>query len=401
MGRASRRKRDKKADRPADAHKFRFMVCAYPDVSVAPVVDLLKAATLYGDEVVLHHSTATMLAAIASVGALDHADLVKTIADLAPYLGDRGGDLERAMVKLETDHGTGAAEILGALLDSASPLRAMISAFDPLAGRTVAEHQQQLVTMRSHLDDVIEEKLVAARIDELMPAIDRGLLTLAPVEERDDFFEAYIDALWAVLSDSRYYPLLDNGIAKLVHAAVREGRFDPPGTARSRGRQAGAVHEFLARLPTFPGARMEEIVDIRDELRSPLTVFRSEMVKVAREMTMDAFDPAFVHVAEEAWVERVAPALAELDDLIKEKRLHRQFGQPAASGGAIGAVGGLITGLVTQEAVLGGSIAASAGVASTVVTTMASRRRIASEIRRRPYLFLYRTEKLLTARSSA
>jgi hypothetical protein len=154
--------------------------------------------------------------------------------------------------------------------------------------------------VRAQLDAVIEEKLVAANVGELLPAIDAGLLTLAPVEEQDDFFQAYIDALWSVLSDPRYYPLLDKGIADLVHAAVREGAFDPPTIGRSRGRQVGAAHEFIARLPTFPAAGMDEIIDVREELRRPLTVFRSEMVKVARDMKADAFDPELLAEAEEA-----------------------------------------------------------------------------------------------------
>lgn len=210
-----------------------------------------------------------------------------------------------------------------------------------------------------------------------------------------------MDALWSVLSDSRYYPLLDKGIADLVHAAVREGAFDPPSIGRSRGRQVGAAHEFIARLPTFPAARMDEIIDVREELRQPLTVFRSEMVKVARDMKSDAFDPDFLAEAEEAWVERVAPALDELHELVEEKRLRRLLGQQATSGGLVGAAGGLVTGLATQDVLFGAAATTVAAATTTVTRALSLRREFVREIGRRPYFFLYRTEQVLNARASA
>lgn len=402
MGKASRRKRERQANRLLDAQKFRIVVCAYPDASLGPTAGLLKAATLYGDEVVLHHPTATMLASIAAIGSLDHGDFLKLIAQLAPHLSAQGEGFRSALARLEAAHSPDATQlILGALSDPTSPIAAAVGALDADAGRTLAEHQAQFASLRAQFDEVIEEQLVAARVGELLPAIEAGLLTLAPIEDQDDFFQAYMDTLWAVLRNSRYYPLLDRGIAELVHAAVREGAFEPPLIGRSRGRQVGAAHEFIARLPTFPAAGMDEIIDVRDELRRPLTDFRAEMVKVARDMKSDAFDPEFLAEAEESWVERVAPALEELHELVEEKRLHRLFGQQATAGGLIGAAGGLVTGLATQDALFGAAATTVAAATSTVASALALRRKLVKEIGRRPYFFLYRTEQVLSAQVSA
>lgn len=402
MGRASRRKREQRETRLLDAQKFRIVVCAYPDTTLGPVAGLLKAATLYGDEVVLHHPTATMLASIAAIRSLGHGDFLNVVTDLAAHLGADGEDFRRSLERLEAAHGPGSAQhILGRLLDPDSPVASVVGAFDSDAGRTLAEQQDQFAGIRAQLDAVIEEQLVAANVGELLPAIEAGLLTLAPIQEQDDFFQAYMDALWSVLSDSRCYPLLDKGIAKLVYAAVREGAFDPPSVSRSRGRQVGAAHEFIARLPTFPAAGMDEIIDVREELRRPLTVFRSEMVKVARGMKSDAFDPDFLVEASEAWVEHVAPALYELDELVEEKRLRRVLGQQATSGGLVGAAGGLVTGLATQDALFGVAATTVAAATTTVTRALSLRRELVREIGRRPYFFLYRTEQVLDARASA
>lgn len=191
MGRASLGKRERRANRLLDAQRFRIVVCAYPDTTLGPVAGLLKAATLYGDEVVLHHPTATMLASIAAIGSLGHGDLLNVMADLAPHLGAHGEDFRLALERLEAEHGPGSAElILGTLLDGDSPVASVVSAFDPNAGRTLAAQQDQFTDLRAQLDAVIEEQLVAANVGELLPAIDAGLLTLAPVQEQDDFFQA-------------------------------------------------------------------------------------------------------------------------------------------------------------------------------------------------------------------
>lgn len=64
-------------------------------------------------------------------------------------------------------------------------------------------------------------------------------------------------------------------------------------------------------------------------------------------------------------------------------------------------MGGLVTGLVTKEAVFAASVGAAVATASTMVNAVALQRKIASEVRRRPYFFLYGTEEFLSARRSA
>lgn len=218
------------------------------------------------------------------------------------------------------------------------------------------------------------------------------------MEDREDFFDSYMTAFWSVLRDRRYYPLLDGGMARIVDAAAREGLFDPPQHARSRGRQTGAASEFLARLPTFPRATMDEIVDVRSELASPLVRFRAEMVRVARNLDVDAFDPAFDDAAEQAWIERVRPALLELEEMVEERRLRQQFGAQLPSSGVIGAVGGLVAGVITQAPLPGSAAAVGAAAVAASAVTVRDRARLDREMRKRPYFLLHKTEELLGAR---
>lgn len=88
----------------------------------------------------------------------------------------------------------------------------------------MAETARDLGQIRQNLDDVIEAQFDEAGVGALTPALEAGLLRLAPMEDREDLFDSYMTALWSVLKDRRYYPLLDEGMAKIVDAAVREVR---------------------------------------------------------------------------------------------------------------------------------------------------------------------------------
>jgi hypothetical protein len=340
-----------------------------------------------------------MLASIAALGELGSAEFVDVMRTLAPALGQQGASFEQAMTKLEADHGSESlTPLVGALLDPTSPLHQVLPLLDPASAESLAHSTRDFGQLRQNLDSIIELQLEAAGVGQLMPAIDAGLLRLSPIEEGDDFFNSYINALWSVLKDGRYYPLLDAGIAKIVDAAVREGIFDAPKAARSRGRQAGAASEFLARLPTFPHATMDEIVDVRSELRAPLIRFRSEMVRVARDLDVDAYDPGFEEAAEQAWLERVRPALLELEEMVEERRLRQQFGAQLPTSGVVGAMGGLVAGVITQAPLPGSAVAAGTAAVVTGASIMRDRARLDRDMRKRPYFLLHRTEELLADR---
>lgn len=396
MGRASNRKRERRVERTTDARKLRVAVCSYPDRSLGSAAELLKAAVVYADEVLLHSPTAILLASIAGLGNLSTSDMLAVLGQAAPALGEAGSSFTDQLHQLESSLGPAGAEAAMKLLLEPTPAtRELLSALDPNAANELDEHTRQLGDARRELDRVVEEQLAEAGVASVLPAIEAGLLKLAPVDATADLFEAYLDALWALLRDPRYFPLFDDRIADLVDAAVREGTLKPTPQMRSRGRQAGAATGFLARLPTFPLATMDEVVDIRAELDRPLVRFRAEMVNVAGTLGVDAFDPAFDEAAEEAWISKVRPALVELEELVEEKQLRTQFGAKLPGGGVVGAAGGLVTGIITHAPLIGVGVAAGAAVIAAAATVGGERAKLEREIRQKPYYLLHQTEALL------
>ncbi|HVF14199.1 MAG TPA: hypothetical protein VM942_06335, partial [Acidimicrobiales bacterium] len=354
MGRASNRKKERREERAIEARKLRIVVCSYPDKSLEPAAELLKAAIVYGDEVLLHSPTAILLASVATLSNLSPADLIPVMRGVAPSLGDAGTAFARQMDELDSTLGSDSAKaLMQLLLDPTPGMRDLLATLDGEAANQLEENSHQLREVQQELDRVVEEQLESAGVASVMPAIDAGLLKLAPVDATEDLFDGYIDALWSILRDPRYFPLFDDQIADLVDAAVRVGMLNPSSKMRARGRQAGVATGFLARLPTFPRASMDEIVDIRAELDRPLVRFRAEMVNVADGLGVEAFEPEFDQAAEEAWMSKVHPALLELEELVEEKRLRTQFGAKLPGSGVLGTVGGLITGIITHAPLTG------------------------------------------------
>lgn len=399
MGKASSRKKRRRDGRAADAGRLRVVVCTSPDTSLEPSLELLKAAVIYSDEVLLHSPTATLLLGLASLPSLSTSELLALVGDLAPAMGAKGERLAEQMASFDETMGPGGATAtFGALLDGGSPLDLMLSGFDAGAAAGLAKMQADFGGMRAELGEVVESQVASAGVHLVLPAVEAGILSLLPFDATGNLFEGYLEALWGVVRDRRYYPLFDEEMASLVNSAVREGLLDLSPPARGRGRQAGAATGFLGRLPTFPLASIDEVIDIRAELDRPLVRFRAEMARLTSGFEVDAFDPAFDEAAESAWMSEVRPALLELDELVEEKRLLQQFGQAVPASGAIGAAGGLVAGLVSHTPL----VAAAAGLGATALAGAQSmrnnRRRIQQDIQQRPYYLLHRAEELLGSR---
>jgi hypothetical protein len=76
VGKAANRKKARRLEAAVDAGKLRIVVCAYPANFLRPVVDLLKAAAIYGDEVLLHSPAAILLSSVASIRGMPATDML-------------------------------------------------------------------------------------------------------------------------------------------------------------------------------------------------------------------------------------------------------------------------------------------------------------------------------------
>ena len=161
-------------------------------------------------------------------------------------------------------------------------------------------------------------------------------------------------------------------------------------------RKTGSGPSFMARLPTFPDATVDELLDIREELRDPVAKFRSAMVTMAHSFTTEAWEPDFNDQLHDAWIETVQPAILDIEQAVQQNK-----SLTTRAAGVTGALNSSYPGLaIVAAGVLGhASQATMAGaalsIASPVLRAIRDYRSSADEIRSRPFYFLYGLDRLL------
>lgn len=276
-------------------------------LSLASEVRLLKPALLYADGVTLYSPTASLFASTAAVGEMDEPELLAFLREVAPVVNPGAAAGLDAYEQLRRKKGKTRQEMQG-LLQMKRALRGF-----------AGEWTQK-----------VEEMLMDAGAEELVPAIEVGLVTIDPLvragDERDDaLFNAYITRLRELLKTGHAYPLLDDQTGDLVRAAVSESAWELGASARRRGKQITGASRFMERLPAFPDASMQEILDIRERLRPPLVRFRAAMIEMERLIDAAAHEEEFEAEIADLYLEKVAPALQEIDEAVQDDKYLRQL----------------------------------------------------------------------------
>lgn len=377
----SRKKKQAHEERPTESD-FHIAIGAAPrgGLSLEEDIRLLKPALLYGDRVTLYSPAATMLAMTAGLGDLSQRDRISFLRQVTPLL---------------------VAE------DSESPLYGL-DVYEQLRRKrdrtpkeimAVERVRRELEEHWDKLRSVIERMMQQAGADQLIAAIDAGLLTIDPILSGSDFdpevfLRAFVDKLAELLTASLSYPLFDDFAGGLVQAHVTEGLIVPAEGARGRGKQVTAASEFMSRLPAFPAASIHEVLGIRDELKDSLARFRAGMVQIANIIEAAPFEEGFQHEVQDIYVEKVGPALADMEAAVRQNSYLRQLlGSAIADAKTI--VTGVLTLGVTQTADLSPLIAAGATVGAATIQAAWNKQMETGRIRQQQLYFLYRTGELL------
>lgn len=296
-------------------------------------MELVRAAVLYADKVNLYSPGAAMLASAASVA------------------GGSGDALLDLLLGL--DHATlaylGASPEMKLMLPKAR--RAFAS---PALRRTpqAREFRQQMREGAEELSGVVEGMVETAGASDLAAGLDAGIVQIdtsfiergtgsgsgfassvraasgaAPAtDERDTdrFIEAYFDKLVSLLRDPRSHFMFDDFTATLVRHMIDEGIVEPARLALEHAGTTAVGTGLIARLPTFPGAPLDELLDLRADLDDPLTRYRAAAVTLAAKLHARAFDDDLAAEIDDLWQSHINPALLEIRELYGEHSLVKE-----------------------------------------------------------------------------
>ncbi len=320
------RKRDRLKQRRAAGTPLKVAVVTAPSsdasgVSLARDVELVKASALYADEIEL-----------VSVGAV-------MIAGAAQLAG--GGD--QALLALLASLDDDTLRHLGGGKDMPANWRdvlALLSRPEALRHPEVAElaHglRASMAEAQAGLAGTVEQMLVDSGAEELLPAIGSGLVTLSAsgftdetAADTDAVMENWLALLRALLVDTKTRLLLDDQVGSLAASLIREGHVEPHRLTMRHAGQAAVGSGLVARLPAFPGAPLDEILDLRGDLAGPLGRYRSAVVRLSERLQAGPFDKDLSDEIDDLWGTDVQPALDQIGDGLYDHGLVREIARSA------------------------------------------------------------------------
>jgi hypothetical protein len=212
----------------------------------------------------------------------------------------------------------------------------------------------------------------------------------------EEYWEAITAELFGMLSDAvnggKTHPMLDDQAGELVRLGIEAEAIPVSETGRARGRHGGLASDLLRRLPLFDDASVDEILDARRALEIPLVKFRSEVSKYSDGMRAQGWEPEFAANAEDVFVREVAPAVQEIEEMVRDDRflaaLWPRMSRPQdwAAGGTFGMLAFNLASLpeITSLAV-GGTVGLAATARNTYLEHRDAQRAIEGH-----RLFFYR-----------
>jgi hypothetical protein len=320
-GRASRRqpdKRSKAAVRIEPSGGLKIVIATGPQqgpagFSVEEDVRLVRSALLYADQVELISPGALMIASLAA-GAAQGPDFVFELMGTLDestlrHLGFDGDIAQMrstfATIKQLNDLPRAQRrKFLGA--DGSRRVRGMVA---EMVGKFLhGEQGFEAVT------SILWEQ---AGAPDLAVAADAGLLTLST--DAFDFgaqtglqMEQYVETLKRLLADPHSHLMFDEQIAGIVTAMLREEQAELHPLTAEHALRAATGTGLVERLPAFPEAPMDAILEARSELAEPLVRYRKGVIDLSVKLMSGPLEPALKAEVNDLWRDEVQPTLVSL-----------------------------------------------------------------------------------------
>ena len=185
---------------------------------------------------------------------------------------------------------------------------------------------------RFELAGVVETMMVDSGAGELMPAIDSGLVTLSASGFTDDstadsdaVMDNWLVLLRGLLVDRKTRLVLDDQVGSLASSLIREGEVEPHRLTIRHPGEAAVGSGLVARLPAFPDAPLDEILDLRYDLAGPLGRYRAAVVRLSDRLHAGPFDEELSAEMDDLWATDVRPALDDMGEGMHQHGLVKEI----------------------------------------------------------------------------
>lgn len=319
---------------------------AHASADLGAASSLVKPAILYADKVTVYSPAASLLRSVEGLAE------IKGPGDRVAFIMH----LMEQVPELRRDH-----DLSPDLRDTVRVVASMPRPLARRAMRATGVSSEELDEVNGQLDglqavwedeipEAIEKALEITNAGELWTAIERGAVEVADITEgrqhqavaesvraassrgrrtvSDDLTDEIIGSLVAriieMVSEPTAFPLFDPDATGLLRSLEREAGLSLSPAAVRQGSEIDSAARFMGFLPYFTDLSMDEVLDLRDDLRPPLTRFRAAMASIARDLQARQIDPSFPAEVEAGWRGQVAPALQEIEEALESHGLRRQ-----------------------------------------------------------------------------
>jgi hypothetical protein len=385
-------------------------------------VRIAKVALLYGDEVTLCSPVATLVLPLASLDKLPQRQQLELLELLAPHLmpPSESRDLVVNYCRLQREAFGKRVPANLARINAGffqNHLTPMMRGLGDLASKLADEYRVGELSKLIQTGKVKISHLGAQKntAQWLASVIVDGLSLKASLSEvgfvysssqrpidanEKQITQDFLTQLEAVVQDPAKYPMFDDFTGNLVRLGIEAGQINTSSATTQRAKAVGLAAELISKLPTFESASANEVIDIRNALDVPLVNFRSAMVKYAKEVESASWDKDFPFEVDQLFIERVAPAVAAIEDEVKTNKYLYELGYsllsasvPVTASSALGIGLSTVAGL---SDVVNASMGASAGLA--VLSIHAHKKWLDKqrEIEKNQMFFYYKARKMLS-----
>ena len=190
-----------------------------------------------------------------------------------------------------------------------------ITEFETVVSKGVLD----LRPLGSPLNEV--EQLASWLIDEPVMSPSGSLIEPADDKKRiHSMVHDFSQIMQQMLNSKNSYPLFDQMTGDFVNNGLKAGWFSVSELQVSRAKHSKLASEMIRRLPSFESATIEELLDIKTELGSPLIRFRRAMMEYSKTMSTVAWGSDFEIEAEEIYLEKFQTALLEIDEAVRSNK---------------------------------------------------------------------------------
>lgn len=354
MGKPSRRqnRRNRYAPKPASQfrpHGLTLTVGASPTTksnsqpSLENELRLVRSSLLYADHVDLVAPTVGWMRTLLPLLTTDVDDPWRSIAALPR----------------ETLERLGVTDITPEQFKAQMLKFARATDHDPKRLEAQRQFQEMIIVGKQQATEVCRSPEAL----ELEMALESGAVTLISDGTRlEDSIDQQVGWFRGRLSQAMDAPgstvLLDDVTSEFLRQSERYADGLSP-VAESRTSRAAVGAGLVERLPTFPEARMQDVLEAREELAEGRAAYRVSVKELAAKLQSSALEPTLPSEIDELWHDTVQPALKDLRKTVSTSRIAWKAGKRLVTD-----LGGLPSILV---AVVGlGELAAALPSASSV-----------------------------------